>query len=67
MNLNFEVETKSSHPNKNREDVIFFSYVRKVKDLPKSKFSKFKISNLKFGSNPRDQRWSLSQTSDFQP
>ena len=43
-------------PNKNREDVIFFSHVRKVKDLPKSNFSKFKISNFKFDSNPRYQR-----------
>ena len=67
MNLNIEVETKSSHSNKNREDVIFLSYVRKVKDFPKSKFFKFKISNLKLGSNPRDQKWSLAQTSDFKP
>ena len=67
MNLNLEFELNLIIPIKNREDVIFFSHVIKVKDLPNSNFSKFKISNLKFDSNPRDQRWSLAQTSDFKP
>ena len=69
--LNFEFEsrtwTNSNPNNQNREGVVFFSQVRKLKVCPKSNFSKFKISNLKFDSNSRVQNWSLAQTSDSKP